>query len=171
VANRRPDGLAVLFCREFLMQAKGKIMNSPDNSEEQQRQIKIDADIDEIVKTIQGLGLKPDEKTTVTDSRGENPSPRPNRWMRLAVMTVTTFAIAAFAGFVGAYTFNAVNDAGDVRVIRPWEIRRAIPVEPEIRRAIPVQMEIRKAIPVQTRKPEVDQPLEVKVCRRVITPP
>jgi hypothetical protein len=32
-------------------------MNSPDNSEEQQRQIKIDADIDEVIKTIQGLGL------------------------------------------------------------------------------------------------------------------
>jgi hypothetical protein len=36
---------------------------------------------------------------------------------------------------------------------------------------MPVQMEIRKAIPVRTRKPEVDQPLEAKVCRRVITPP
>ena len=78
-----------LFCHEFLMQPKGQIMNSPDNSEEQQRQIKIDADIDEVVKTIQGLGLKPDEKTTTTDSCGENPSPRRNRWMRLAVITVT----------------------------------------------------------------------------------
>ena len=34
------------------------------NNLEQQRQIKIDADIDEVVKTIQGLGLKPDEKIT-----------------------------------------------------------------------------------------------------------
>ena len=30
-------------------------MNSADKPEEQQRQIKIDADIDEIIKTIQGL--------------------------------------------------------------------------------------------------------------------
>ena len=120
-------------------------MNSPDNSEEQQRQIKIDADIDEVVKTIQGLGLKPD------DSCGRNPSPKRNRWMRLAVITVTSFAIGAFAGLVGAYTFNAVNGAGDIRVIRPWEIRRAIPVEPEIRRAIPVEPEIKKAIPLRTR--------------------
>ena len=79
-------------------------MNSPDNSEEQQRQIKIDADIDEVIKTIQGLGLKPDEKSTTSDSRGQNPSRKRNRWMRLAVIAVTTFAIAAFAGFVGAYT-------------------------------------------------------------------
>ena len=66
-------------------------------------------------------------------------------------MTVTTFAIAAFAGFVGAYTFNALNGAGDIRVSRSWEIRRAIPVEPEIRRAIPVEQEIRKAIPLRTK--------------------
>jgi nitrate reductase NapE component len=126
-------------------------MNSPDNSEEQQRQIKIDADIDEIVKTIQGLGLKPDEKTTATDSCGENPSPRRNRWMRLAVITVTTFAIGAFAGFVGAYTFNALNGADEIRVSRSPEIRRATPVEPEVRRAIPVEPEIRKAIAVEVR--------------------
>jgi hypothetical protein len=118
-------------------------MKSPDKSEEQQRQIKIDADIDEIVKTIQGLGLKPD------DSCGRNPSPKCNRWMRLAIMTVTTFAIAAFAGFVGAYSFNALNGASGIRVGRSPEIRRAIPLEPEIRRAIPVEPEIRKAIPVK----------------------
>jgi hypothetical protein len=70
--------------------------------------------------------------------------------MRLAVITVTSFAIGAFAGVVGAYTFNAVNGAGDIRVIRPWEIRRAIPVQPETRRAIPVEPEIRKAIPLHT---------------------
>jgi len=122
-------------------------MNSPDNSEKQQRQIKIDADIDEVVKTIQGLGLKPDEKITANDSCGQNPSRKRNRWMRLAVLTVTTFAIAAFAGFVGAYTFNALNGAGDIRVSRSPEIRRAIPVQPEIRRAIPVQ----------TTNPEVDR--------------
>src|SRR5262245_33116447 len=85
-----------LFGHEFLMQPKGEIMYSPDKPEEQQRQIKIDADIDEVVKTIQGLGLKPDEKTTATDSCGESPTPSGNRWMRLAVITVTTFAIAAF---------------------------------------------------------------------------
>ena len=127
-------------------------MNSPDNSEEHQRQIKIDADIDEVIKTIQGLGLEPEEKRTASDSCGQNPSRKRNRWMRLAVMTVTTFAIAAFAGFVGAYTFNALNGAGDIRVSRSWEIRRAIPVEPEIRRAIPVEPEIRKAIPVHTTR-------------------
>jgi nitrate reductase NapE component len=140
-------------------------MNSGLNDEsnlEQQRQIKIDADIDEVIKTIQGLGLKPDEKAIATDSSGENPSPRRNRWMRFAVWTVTIFAIGAFAGFVGAYNLHAPNGASDIRVIRSWEIRRAIPVEPEIRRAIPVQMEIRKAIPVQTRKPEVDQPFEAE---------
>ena len=145
-------------------------MNSPDKSEEQ-RQIKIDADIDQVIKTIQGLGLNPDEKTTATDSYDEDPIRSRNRRMRLVVITITIFAIGAFAGFVGAYNLHAPNGASDIRVIRSWEIRRAIPVEPEIRRAIPVQMEIRKAIPVQTRKPEVDQPLEAKVCRRVTTPP
>ena len=124
---------------------------------EQQRQIKIDADIDEVIKTIQSLGLEPDEKRTASDSCGQNPSRKRNRWMRLAAMIVTSFAIGAFAGFVGAYTLNAVNGAGDIRVIRPWEIRGAIPVEPEIRRAIPVEPEIRKAIPVQTRAPEASK--------------
>jgi nitrate reductase NapE component len=147
VASRRPDGLAVFVLPRVLdPNRKEKIMNSPDEPEEQQRQIKIDADIDEVIKTIQGLGLKPDE------SCGRNPSPKRNRWMRLAVITVTSFAIGAFAGLVGAYTFNAVNGAGDIRVIRPWEIRRAIPVEPEIRRAIPVEPEIRKAIPVHAHR-------------------
>ena len=125
-------------------------MNSPDNSEEQQRQIKIDADIDEVIKTIQGLGLEPDEKRTASDNCGQKPSRKRNRWMRLAVMAVTTFAIAAFAGFVGAYTFNALNGADDSRVSRSPEIRRAIPVVPEIRKAIPV--EIRKAIPVHAHR-------------------
>src|SRR5262249_40991208 len=129
-----------LFGREFSMQPKGEIMNSPDNCEEQQRQIKIDADIDEVIKTIQGLGLKPDGKT----------SPRRNRWMPSAIMTITTFAIGAFGGFVGAYSFNAPNRAGDIRVNQSPEIRRAIPVEPEIRKAIPV--EIRKAIPVHAHR-------------------
>jgi len=133
------------------MQPKGKIMNSPDEPEEQQRQIKIDADIDEVIKAIQGLGLEPDEKRTASDGCGQNPSRKRNRWMRLAVVTIMIFAIAAFAGFVGAYTFNALNGADDIRVSRSSEIRRAIPVEPEIRRAIPVEPEVRKAIPLRTK--------------------
>lgn len=39
-------------------------LDTAKNNLEQQRQIKIDADIDEVIKTIQGLGLKPDEKIT-----------------------------------------------------------------------------------------------------------
>jgi len=120
-------------------------MNLPDK-EEQQRQIKIDADIDEVVKTIQGLGLKPDEEPPATGHSDENLSRKRNCWLRLVVVTLATFTIATFAGFVGAYTFNALNGAGDIRDSRSPEIRRAIPVEPEIRRAIPVEPEIRKAI-------------------------
>ena len=127
-------------------------MNSPDEPEEQQRQIKIDADIDEVIKTIQGLGLKPDERTTAARSRGESPSRKRNRWIRLAVITVTIFAVGAFAGFVGAYNLHAPNGACDIRAIRPWEIRRAIPMQPEIKRAIPVEPEIRKATPVHSTK-------------------
>jgi hypothetical protein len=123
-------------------------MNPPNESENQQRQIKIDADIDEVIKTIQGLGLQPDEKTIASDNCGEHRSPRRNPWTRLAAITITTFAIAAFAGFVGAYTFNGLNRAGQIRVSRLPEIRRAIRVEPEIRRAIPVELEIRRAVPV-----------------------
>ena len=99
-----------LFSREFLVQPKGKIMNLPNESEEQQRQIKIDADIDEVIKVIQGLGLKPDEKATAT-----NPRFRPHRWMRTAVATITTFAIGVFAGFGGAYSLNARNGAGGIQ--------------------------------------------------------
>jgi hypothetical protein len=130
-------------------------LNTLKSDLEEQRQIKIDADIDEVIKTIQGLGIKPDEKTTATDSCGEDPSPRRNRWMRLAVMTITIFAIGAFAGFVAAYNLHAPNGAGDVRVSRSPEIRRAIPLKPEIRRAIPVEPAIRKAIPVQTSQPKL----------------
>jgi nitrate reductase NapE component len=123
-------------------------LDDANNSFEQQRQIRIDADIDEVIKTIKGLGLKPDEKTTAIDSCSENPSPKRNRWIRKAIMAITIFAIGTFAGFVGAYTFDTLNGAGEIRVSRLPEIRRAIPVEPEIRRAIPVEPEIRKAIPV-----------------------
>jgi nitrate reductase NapE component len=132
-------------------QAHAAVNAVQSEAEEQERQIKIDADIDEVINTIQGLGLEPDEKRTASDSRGQNPSRKRNRWMRLAAMTITTFAIAGFAGFVGAYTFNVLNGAGDIRVSPSPEIRRAIPVEPEIRRAIPVQPETRKAIPMCTK--------------------
>jgi hypothetical protein len=118
--------------------AQAALNAAKSEGEEQKRQIKIDADIDEVIKTIQGLGLKPDEKTA-TDRCGQNPSSRRNRWMRSAVMTITIFAIGAFAGFVGAYNLHAPNGAGEIRISRSPEIRRAIPVEPEIRRAIPVQ--------------------------------
>jgi hypothetical protein len=37
-------------------------LDTAKNNLERQRQIKIDADIDEVIKTIQGLGLKPDKK-------------------------------------------------------------------------------------------------------------
>jgi hypothetical protein len=117
---------------------------------EQQRQIKIDTDIDEVIKTIRGLGLEPDEKTTATDSCGEKPSRRRNRWMRSAITNITTFVIGVLAGFVGTYNAITLNRATDIRVARSSEIRRAIPVEPEIKKAIPVQPEVRRAIPVQT---------------------
>jgi hypothetical protein len=39
-------------------------LDTAKNNLERQRQIKIDADIDEVIKTIQRLGLKPDEKIT-----------------------------------------------------------------------------------------------------------
>ena len=56
---------------------------------------------------------------------------------------------AALAGFAGGYNVHALNRAGDIRLARLPEIRRAIPVEPEIRRAIPVDREIRKEIPIR----------------------
>ena len=108
-------------------------LNTAKNNAEQQRQIKIDADIDEVIKTIQGLGLKPDEKLTAPDSCSGNPSPRRNRWIRSAVMTITTFAVTALAGLVCGYNSRAPKHSVEVVVAR-----RAIPVEPEIRRAIPV---------------------------------
>jgi hypothetical protein len=75
-----------------------------------------------------------------------------DRWTQLAKITLITVAVAALAGFVGVYTFNALNGAGDIRVSRSPEIRRAVPVEPEIRRASPVKPEIRKAIPVRSTR-------------------
>lgn len=127
------------------------VLNECKNSLEQQRQIKIDADIDEVIKTIKGLGLKPDRKTTATNG-GKNRSARRNRWTRSAVVIITTFLIGAFAGFVGAYNMFRANGAGDIGITASPEIRRAIPVEPEVRRAMPVKPEIKKAIPVHTRR-------------------
>ena len=121
-------------------------LNETRNSFEQQRQIKIDADIDEVIKTIRELGLKPDEKTTAPNRCGEKTSRGHDAWTRSAVMIITSFAIGVFGGVVGAYNFHAPNGAG----ARSPEIRRAIPVEPEVRRAIPVKPEIRKAIPVRS---------------------
>jgi hypothetical protein len=122
---------------------------------EQQRQIKIDADIDEVIKTIQGLGLELDEKTTAADSCSEISSRARIRWIRWAVGKIPIFAIGAFAGFVGGYNLNAPNGAGDIRIHRWPEIRRATPVE--VRRAIPVHPEIRKAVPVRTGRNDATQ--------------
>jgi hypothetical protein len=108
------------------------------NAAKRHRQVKIDADIDEVIKIIRELGCEP----------GEKPSRQRNRWMRSATTTVIAVAVAAIAGFVGGYNLGAVNRAGDMRLTRSPEIRRAIPVEPEVRRAISVAPEIRKAIPV-----------------------
>jgi hypothetical protein len=129
-------------------------LNDANNNAEKQRQIKIDADIDEVIKTIKGLGLKPDEQITATNNEGKNWSSRRNRWTRSAVMIMTTFLIGAFAGFVGAYNLRRANGAGGTGVTGSPEIRRAIPVEPEVRRAIPVEPEIRKAIPVRNKTQE-----------------
>lgn len=117
-------------------------------NEDQQRQIKIDADIDEVIKTIQGLGLKCDEKTIPTNDRSENLGLRRNRSMRFAAWTITAFIIGAFTGVVGAHKLHLSSAADHPPVNRSPEIRRAIPVQPEIRRAIPVKPEIRKAIPL-----------------------
>jgi hypothetical protein len=128
------------------MQPRGQIMNS-----EQQRQIKIDADIDEVIKTIQGLGLKCDEKTIPTNDCRENPSSGGNRWVRFAAWIITAFTAGAFTGFLGAHNLHPSNNAGEASGNRSPEIRRAIPVEPEIRRAISVEPEIRKAISVRSK--------------------
>jgi len=137
----------------FLREQGETALNAARNKAEQQRQIKIDADIDEVIKTIRGLGREPDEKPSAGANRGEKPSRKRDRWMRSAVTTVITFAIGALVGFVGAYNSTALNRAADTTVSRSPEIRRAIPVEPEVRRAIPVEPEIRKAIPAHGVSP------------------
>src|SRR5262245_43049488 len=45
----------------FLRQQGEKALNTTKNKAEYQRQIKIDADIDEVIKTIRALGREPDE--------------------------------------------------------------------------------------------------------------
>ena len=110
------------------------------NAAKQQRQIKIDVDIDEVIKTIRGLGRESEQKPDAANDRGETPSRRRNRWILSAVATVITFAIGALVGFVGAYNSRAPNHAAEI----------AFAPSPEIRRAVPVELEIRKAIPVQT---------------------
>jgi len=124
------------------------------NAAKRHRQIKIDADIDEVIKIIRGLGLQPDEKTNTAGACDDKLSRKRNRWIRSAITTVITFAIGALVGLIGAYNSTAPNRATDIRFARSPEIRRAIPVEPEVRKAIPVAPEIRKAIPVQARESE-----------------
>jgi hypothetical protein len=132
-------------------------LNAARNQGEQQRQIKIDADIDEVIKTIRGLDRESDEKSSAAENCGEKPSRKRDRCMRSTATTLIAVAVAALAGFVGGYNSRAAKHPADIAVAPSPEIRRAIPVEPEIRRAIPVEPEIRKAIPVQTREPEVDR--------------
>src|SRR5262249_1587692 len=111
-----------------------------------QRQMKLDADIDEVIKTIRGIGQTNDEPSA-SDGSGQ-PRHRRNFWTR-CVMIIAAFAVGAFSGFVAAYNSHPLNRASNIPLARSPEIRRAIPVEPEIRRAIPVERGIRKAIPVQ----------------------
>ena len=121
------------------------------------RQVKIDADIDEVIKIIRGLGREPEQKSDAANDRGEKPSRRRNRWIRSAITTVITFAIGTLVGLVGAYNSTAPNRARATALAPLPEITRAVPVEPEIRRAIAVEPEIRKAIPVDTMDAKTDR--------------
>jgi hypothetical protein len=114
---------------------------------EQQRQIKIDADIDEVIRSIRALGCEPDDHPSTSHSCGDKPTLRRGGWIG-SVISVIAVAVAVLAGFAGGYSVRALNHPGDATVALSPEIRRAIPVEPEIRRAIAVEPEIRKAIPV-----------------------
>jgi hypothetical protein len=118
---------------------------------EHQRQIKIDADIDEVIKTIQGLGVEPDEKPGTSHNCRHKRTRKHGGWLRSATMIAV--AVAAVAGFAGGYNVRALNHSADTVVARSPEIRRAIPVEPEIR----------KAIPVQNREPKLDRRSESMV--------
>ena len=121
------------------------------------RQVKIDADIDEVIKIIRALGREPEQKSDAANDRGEKPSRRRNRWIRSAITTVITFAIGTLVGLVGAYNSTAPNRARATALAPLPEITRAVPVEPEIRRAIAVEPEIRKAIPVDTMDAKTDR--------------
>jgi hypothetical protein len=50
-------------------------LNAVRNEAEQQRQIKIDADIDEVIKIIRGLGCESDEQSTPVGRCGEKSRP------------------------------------------------------------------------------------------------
>jgi hypothetical protein len=113
-------------------------LNAARNKAEQQRQIKIDADIDEVIKTIRGLGREPDEKPSAWANCGEKPNRKRDRWIRSMTTTLITVAVAALVGFVAGYNSHALNHPAEMAVGRSPEIRRAIAVEPEIRKAISV---------------------------------
>jgi hypothetical protein len=117
--------------------AQAALNAAKSEAAEHQRQIKIDADIDEVIKTIQGLGREPDDKPSTSGNCGDTSSRKRGRWVKSAA-SIITVAVAVLAGFFGGYNVRAVNHPGDSAVARSPEIRRAIPVEPEIRRAIPV---------------------------------
>jgi hypothetical protein len=135
-----------------LREQGGAALTAAKNKPEQQRQIKIDADIDDVIKTIRGLGLEPNEKASTVEKWNDKANRKRGGWVRSAVTTITTFVIGVLAGFVGAYNSTALNRATEIPVTRSPEIRRAIPVEPEIRRAIPVEVEVRRAIPVRGQR-------------------
>ena len=135
-------------------------MNSGLNESERLRQLRIDEEIDEAIKTIRALGGESGVSVRAPRPPSGNWFPalraasncsdttgrKRDRWMRSATATIIAVAVAAFAGFFAGYNSRAPNPS-DITLARSPEIRRAIPVEPEIR----------KAIPVQTRTPEVDR--------------
>jgi hypothetical protein len=127
------------------------------NAAKRPRQVKIDADIDEVIKIIRGLGREPDEKASAGAACSEKPSRKRHRWMRSTTATIIAAVVAALVGFAGGYQLRALDHTADIAVPRSPEVRRAIPVEPEVRRAIPVEPEIRRAIPVQNTEPQVDR--------------
>jgi hypothetical protein len=137
-------------------QAEAALNAAKSNAADQHRQLKIDADIDEIIGTIRGLGRESDEKSGAAENCGEKPSRKRDRGTRSTITTMIAVAVVALAGFVGGYNSRAAKHPADIAVAPSPEIRRAIPVEPEIRRAIP-EPQIRKAIPMQAREPEVDR--------------
>jgi hypothetical protein len=138
-------------------QAEAALNAAKSKAADQHRQVKIDADIDEVIETIRGLGGESDQKSGAAENCGEKPNRKRDRCIRSAATTMIAVAVAALAGFVGGYNSRAAKHPADIAVAPSPEIRRAILVEPEIRRAIPVEPEIRKAIPVQTWETQVDR--------------